>query len=86
MERILTLRKVFARTGVRAQRDLVAKITSARDIEGRRSEPWNHWGHYWRPGHHHFGDSDPATDLAQPGREAASLRKFESFESCLVHS
>ena len=34
MERIPTLRKVFARTGVRARRDLVAKITSARESKG----------------------------------------------------
>jgi hypothetical protein len=30
-------------------------------------------GHYRRPGHHHFGDGDPATDLTRPGCEAIGL-------------
>jgi hypothetical protein len=34
MERILTLRKVFAEPGWRAPHDLVAKITSARESKG----------------------------------------------------
>jgi tetrahydromethanopterin S-methyltransferase subunit F len=33
-ERILTVRKVFARTRVRAQRDLVIKITSGCESKG----------------------------------------------------
>ena len=34
MERIFTLRKVFARTGAGAHRDLVTEITAARESKG----------------------------------------------------
>ena len=76
-ERILTLRKVFAKPGYALNVILLPRSLFRTRIERRRSEPWNHWGHYRHPGHYHFGDRDPAIDLAQPGREAVSLRKFE---------
>jgi hypothetical protein len=37
----------------------------------RRSEPRNYRSHHRGLGHYHFGDSDPADDLARPHREAA---------------
>jgi hypothetical protein len=40
------------------------------EYRGRRSEPRNHWSHHRDLGHYHFGDSDPAADLARPHREA----------------
>jgi hypothetical protein len=36
----------------------------------RRSEPRNYRSHHRDLGHYHFGDSDPAADLARPHREA----------------
>ena len=39
-------------------------------IGGRRHESRNYRGHHRGLGHHHFGDSDPAADLAQQHREA----------------
>jgi hypothetical protein len=51
----------------------LATETSIRIEWRRRSESWNHWAHYRRPGHYHFGDCDPATDLTRPGCEAIRL-------------
>jgi hypothetical protein len=51
----------------------LAAETSIRIEWRRRSESWNHWAHYRRPGHYHFGDCDPATDLTRPGCEEIRL-------------
>jgi hypothetical protein len=50
-----------------------AAETSIRIEWRRRSESWNHWAHYRHPGHYHFGDCDPATDLTRPGCEVIRL-------------
>ena len=40
-------------------------------VSRRRSEPRNYRSHHRDLGHYHFGDRDPADDLARPHREAS---------------
>jgi hypothetical protein len=47
-----------------------SEVAGKHTYRGRRSEPRNYRSHHRSLGHYHFGDSDPAADLARPHREA----------------
>jgi hypothetical protein len=62
-----------------------SEVAGQHAYRGRRSEPRNYRSHHRGLGHYHFGDSDPAADLARPHREAglgAQVRRRECRRVC----
>jgi hypothetical protein len=47
-----------------------SEVAGQHAYQGRRSEPRNYRSHHRDLGHYHFGDCDPADDLARPHDEA----------------